>query len=193
MIVVNGCPKSGCHAVMALLDTVGLKRCPGTIIPMGDGVYVEGLPVMSTVGLRTLPDNVYVLAHVPAQYSLGGFRVITVFRDPRNVLVSYCRHRKRDDALDVGVPQALENFWGQSFVELYAGFLGWRGRSVVMRYEDMPAEVIGDGAGIYANHDQDWNTRTDAPSDWRDVWSDVAEEAWIAHGGPALLAQAGYS
>lgn len=176
---------------MALLDTMGLKRCPGTILPLGEGLCVRGVPVFSTVALQSVPDNVYILAHVPSRYSLKGFRVITVIRDPRAVLVSYCRHRRREDDLDVSIAQAIQDFWGAPFAETYTGYLGWHGRCVWLRYEDLDPNTIGEGKGIYPAG-TDFNTRTGSPSRWQDWWDDEAEAAWVAHGGPALLADAGY-
>lgn len=191
--MINGCPKSGTHAVMALFDTMGLKRFPGTILPLFDYCYVESMPHMSMAAMRSIPDNSYILAHVPAAFQLDGFRVITVFRDPRNVLVSYCRYRKRVEGLDASIPQALADFWGQPFVEVYAGYLGWRGKAVAIRYEDIPGSVAGDGSGIYQKHERDWNTRTGSPSRWQDIWTQEDEAAWVKHGGPELLAKAGYA
>lgn len=179
---------------MALLDTMGLKRCPGTILPMGDGLYVDVCPVFSLSAARLMPDNCYILAHVPARYQLDGFRIITVIRDPRNVLVSYVRHRNRVDGVKVTIQQALANFWDWGpFVELYRSFLGWIGRSIIIRYEDMPAKMIGNGSGIYRDHHKDWNTRTGKPSKWYGYWNDEVEAAWQKHDGPRLLSQAGYT
>lgn len=178
---------------MALLDTMGLKRVPGTILPLGDGLHVSSIPTMSIAALSHVPDNCYILAHAPAAFDLTGFRILTIFRDPRNVLVSYCRHRRREDGMIYGIPQALKDFWGCAFVEVYRSYLGWRGRSAVLRYEDLPPHVTGDGMGIYQHHDRDWNTRTGSPSAWGDVWDDACEHAWVAHGGPALLEETGYA
>lgn len=174
---------------------MGLRRVPGTILPMGDdAVYVNGLPVLSVDAARAIPDNCYLVGHVPAKYDLTGFRLIMVLRDPRNCLVSYIRHRKREDGLRVTVQQALDNYWDQGpFVEVYRSFLGWIGRAIVIRYEDMPPSQIGDGSGIYRDHDRDWNTRTGTPSQWSDIWTDKIEAAWQRHGGPQLLVQAGYA
>lgn len=178
---------------MALLDRMGLKRCPGTIYPIYDYLTVSGATNLNLAALRAVPDNVYTMAHVPARYELAGFRVITIFRDPRNCLVSYIRHRKREEGLDVTIPEALENYWDSGpFVAVYKSYLGWRGRSFVVRYEDLPADVAGDGSGIYAGHGRDWNTRTGVPSRWQDAWDEDAHAAWIRHGGLKLLADAGY-
>lgn len=171
---------------MAWLSRMGLARVPGTILP----THIVG--GSSLPELRKYPDSDFILAHVPAGYDLSGFVVATVFRDPRNVLVSYRRHRERE-GVAVSLCEALEDFWGAPFVPLYRDFLGWRGRSIAFRYEDMPPEQVGDGAGIYAEHDRDWNTRTGSPSDWPNVWDAETDKAWVAAGGPQLLADAGYA
>ena len=176
---------------MALLDTMGLRRHPGTILPGPDGPYIASMPNLEPASLRSVPDNVYILAHAPASIGLEGFKVLTIFRDPRNVVLSYIAHRFRAGYV-VGFAAALEDFWGHSFVETYRNYLGWRGRSVVIRYEDLPEHVIGDGSGIYRSHDLDWNTWTGKPSDWREIWDDTIESAWAAAGGNELLKEAGY-
>ena len=178
---------------MALLDTMGLRRLPGTILPLVSQLYVSGAPLMGLEAMRLIPDNCYILAHVPAGFTLDGFRVFTIKRDPRNVLVSYCRHRKREEAIELSLSAAMDDFWGQPFVPTYAGYLGWAGRSAMFRYEDLPAAVVGNGDGIYARQPKNWNTRTGRPSRWQDVWTDEIEAAWQAHGGPKLLEDAGYA
>jgi hypothetical protein len=173
---------------------MGLKRCPGTILGChSQPLHISGINYLPLEAARCMPDNVFILGHVSAAHELDGFRVVTIKRDPRNVLVSYCRHRKRVDGLDVSIPMALADFWGAPFVATYAGFLGWDGRSIVMRYEDMPSSVTGDGARIYEGQPKDWNTRTGSPSRWQELWDDHAEAAWQSHGGPELLEAAGYS
>lgn len=176
---------------MAFLDTMGLKRVPGTILPVSDYLDVSSVPGFNMDGLRAIPDNVFILAHVPARYDLSGFKVITVFRDPRNVLVSYIRHRKREDDLDVSIPQALKDFWGAPFVETYASYLGWASRCVRLRFEDLQPDTVGEGRGIYPKG-KDWNTRTGSPSHWEDWWDEEAQIAFIAHGGLELLKESGY-
>lgn len=112
LIVVNGCPKSGAHALMALLDTMSLRRHPGTILPGPGGPYIASMPNLEPSSLRSVPGNVYILAHLPASVRLEGFKVLTIFRDPRNVVLSYIAHRFREGYV-VGFATALEDFWGQ--------------------------------------------------------------------------------
>jgi hypothetical protein len=178
---------------MALLDTMGLKRYPGTLQTTSDFCYVEDMPMGTIDVIRSAPDNCYILGHVADSHAhfLHGFRVITVFRDPRNVLMSYCRHQKRN-GIDVTIRQALEDFWDFPFIEVYRSYLGWFGKSMVVRYEAMPDFVVGNGNGIYQGHEQDWNTRTGSPSSWQEVWTEEDEAVWIEYGGPKLLVEAGY-
>jgi hypothetical protein len=197
VIVVNGMAKSGTHAVMAWLSRMGLKRCPGVIAPDDGRLKVHGSGGLSVHTLSIVPDNTFIQAHVPASWALKRFSVVTIFRDPRNVLVSYVRHRLRWSGIELTLAGALGDFWGLSFVESYQSYLGWHGRSIVLRYEDLAADHVGEGSDIYAPDRPAWdqwigNTRTGSPSDWREHWDDEAEEAWRKAGGPELLVRAGY-
>ena len=199
MIVANGVPKSGTHCVMAWLHSMGLQRVPGLI----DGrnrkrrlrYYAPEFAgeVVSLAELREMPDTAFVHGHVHAAHKLDGFRVVNIFRDPRNVLVSYVRHQERVHSQRITVVDAINSFCGAPFVEAYRSFLGWRGRALCLRYEDFPPGFAGTGARLYAHAKHDHNTLTDSPSDWRGWWNRDIEHAWIAAGGPALLQEADYA
>jgi hypothetical protein len=109
--------------------------------------------------------------------------VVNVIREPRNVLVSYCRHRLAKDNLRLSLAEALRDYWGWGcFVEFYRLFLGWRGRATILRYEDLAeCSPLLDG------------TATGSPSRWQDVWDRAAEQEWRNRGGPRLLRDAGYA
>jgi hypothetical protein len=195
VVIVNGLMKSGTHAVMALLSGMGLMRVPGTIEGCGFGLRVVGNHGVNLSAPRMIPDNVFILGHIVSHHAerLEGFKVITVFRDPRNCLISYCRHRKRVDGLEVSTAEALASYWGTPFVPLYRAFLRWRSLSVVLRYEELPAAMIGDGEAIYTAAERHWNTRTGSPSDWTEDWGQGDHRAWREAGGPELLHEAGYA
>lgn len=199
MLLVNGCPKSGTHAVMSWLNRLGLSRHRGTVIERGGRLTTigleneEGAP-LSVHKLSGCPDTVFILSHVPSIYAkeLGKFAVITVFRDPRNVLVSYCRYKLALNGQTLTLIQAMEDFWGQPFVEAYRSYLGWRGKSVIMNYENLPSSKVGDGSELYDGELVDWNTRTGAPSKWWEWWDDQTEEVWCEAGGQNLVDAVGY-
>jgi hypothetical protein len=178
---------------------MGVKRCPGTLHHKNGVLSVEGFEVPLSA-ICDMPNTHMILAHVP--YSLAteaefsACMHICVFRDPRNVLSSHVRFRKRlegNGARDLSVAKSIENFWGQPFIPLYRSFLGWRGKATVLRYEDLPEEQCGRGELITSGHPQDWNTRTGSPSDWRKLWTSEDYAAWQHHGGAALLEESGYA
>jgi hypothetical protein len=187
MIIVNGCPKSGTHAVMSMLSKMGLSRVCPTVYSAAQARSFDALD-----------HTHYVAGHIPAPLSslgeeaLSGFLVFTIFRDPRNVLTSYCRFRKKIDDLDLSIANSLKDFWGHEFVPYYRSFLGWRepGRCIVLRYEDLPLHQMGDGSTLYS--DQKWNTYTGSPSNWEVMWSDADCDAFDRAGGRELVEEAGY-
>jgi hypothetical protein len=181
MIIVNGCPKSGTHAVMSMLSKMGLERhCPT--------MYSSA----AAKSFDKLSHKHYIAGHIPATENLSDFLVFTIFRDPRNVLTSYCRSRLKIDNLYLTISDALKDFWGHEFVPYYQSFLGWRepGRCIVLRYEDLPLHQMGDGSTLYS--DQKWNTYTGSPSNWEVMWSDADCDAFDRAGGRELVEEAGY-
>lgn len=200
MIIANGMAKSGTHALMAWLSRMGLKRCPGVLhANRDDNLSIKGARI-DIATLAIVPDSTFIQGHVPAAFDLSQFMVVTILRDPRNVLISYIRHRAQSwgGEKKFTIPEALADFWGKPFVETYEGFLGWQGRSIIVHYENLAPQHIGAGEDIYTPDRPQWdkwigNTRTGSPSDWSLVWDAEAEEAWRAAGGPDLLAQAGYA
>src|SRR5690348_13809355 len=128
MILANGCPKSGTHALLAWLERLGMKRSPGT-------VKVRDGQVCFPDEADHLADVIH--AHIPAGYDLGQHRSVTVLRDPRNVLVSYWRWASTLGLLTGGPVAALHDFFGKEFVPHYRGWLGWRGVCTIIRFEDL--------------------------------------------------------
>jgi hypothetical protein len=73
---------------------------------------VHGSGGLGLKSLACLPDNVFIQAHVPADFTLRGFCILTVFRDPRNVLVSYVRHQKRWGGRDLTLAGSARRLLG---------------------------------------------------------------------------------
>lgn len=180
---------------MAWLAMMGLRRVPGLL----DGMKRNRLllrptcaypEVASLEAAAALPHNHFVHGHVPADVPLpAGVKVVTILRHPRNVLVSYARWRGLDDPA-VGL---RGGFCRRRFVAVYRRFLGWRGRALVLRYEDMPRMFTAGAPDLYADAEEDHDTMMAVPSDWRDVWSPEMDAAWRQAGGPQLERDAGYA
>lgn len=216
MIVANGVPKSGTHALMALLAMQGGKRVPGILdgfrgpraLLMPTGAW----PAVPTLEQATaLPHDHFLHGHVPADVEVPpSVKVVTVLRHPRNVLVSYSRRfafnrmilkwiarRRRGMHTALGSPPTLQEilangFVDRPFVEVYRRFLGWRGRGLVVRYEDIPRDFTAGAPDLYAGAAEDHNTLTSEPTDWREVWTPDIDASWRAAGGYELEQDAGY-
>lgn len=196
MIVANGCPKSGTHALMAFLASLGLKRFPGLL----DGRMEKGLRLVPEYGsdgadtpllreAREMSDEWFIHGHVPAGVETRGWRFLTIFRDPRNVLLSWCRHHERVKGEPITPHEALISCHGAvPFVDLYRSFLGWRGRCLCLRYEDFPAGPEPYGVATPEISETWTGTRVD----WREEWDWELNKAWWQAGGNLLLAEAGY-
>ena len=182
---------------MAWLSRMGLKRHPGIIWAAGGEPQLTG-PMLDLDTIRLAPDNTFIQGHLPADTpALDRFLIVTVFRDPRNVLVSYVRQRRNIDRIHMTLPEAMQDFWGKPFVQAYRAYLDWRGRCIVLRYENLEPAHVGLGSGIYTPDRPDWdkwigNTRTGSPSYWQEHWTQDVVEAWAEAGGEELLEASGY-
>lgn len=198
MVIANGCPKSGTHALMEWLQRMGLKRAPGIVKaePGRSTLRVYGTPadpepVTAAEVLEGRPGW-FIHGHLQPVKDVGDATVITVVRDPRNVLVSYVRWWNSLNEKQTTLLETLGAFFDDSdypFLDIYRDFLGWAGRGPIMRYEHMPrVKLPGVYNGASANHST-WN---DEPSDWRSAWSDDIEREWLRRGGARALIEAGY-
>jgi hypothetical protein len=161
MILVNGIPKSGTHALLKAVQLLGIPD---------DAVRLEHLPF----GL--LPDGVN--------------KHIYIIRHPRNVLVSYCRWQNRPVAAGMLIG-FMRSFEGKSFADYWQTFSGWMTdpATFVVRYEALLANsaVIAKIAAYlgvpclvdaFANIPGLTPTWTGAPSDWSTVWNRDIDAEW---------------
>jgi len=107
------------------------------------------------------------------------------------MLVSFCRWWNQEPN-EANLIAALGHtpYGGEAFIPLYRSFLGWKGRAMVVRYEDIPR--TWSTANLYKNSDQDRSTWNPEPSDWKKVWTPGVEGAFRTEGGHVALMEAGY-
>lgn len=186
VVIANGFPKTGTHALKKAIELLGLTR-----------VQHMHQPHHRATGGKP--------------FKFDG-RMVIVYRHPRNVLVSTCRalgnatasgnliglirdHRSPFSPSDVG-----------SMARAYRAYLPWRDdkRCLVVRYEDL---VSSDASlrrmagylGVpflddaFANLPGLSPTWSGAPSRWQDHWSEAVEAVWIEAGMQALQEELGYA
>lgn len=113
--------------------------------------------------------------HVHLQFARwdGVTPVACIFRDPRDVLVSMCRHRG-DILMDHAIVARILDFYHGSLPAVYRSYLGyWTARSPfvsVRRFSDMTEDVPSP-------------TKTGRHSDWTEYWSDMIDRTWRDAGG----------
>lgn len=170
MVTTNGFPKSGNHALVKAVQLLGAP-CEVNHIPFGSEVKDK---------------------HV------------FIKRDPRNVLCSWLRFNGQPVTPGMLIT-SFRRFQDRSLVEEMAEFEGWLtdSNTLVVAYEDLissSAEMqrIADYLDTpYINGAFEalpGLTRTwfAEHSDYRAIWTPEVEAAWVAEGGPELLARWGY-
>lgn len=165
MIYCNGLPKTGTHLLMSHLDKMGLERVSDKTVK-GYGSTIRNLPKGR--------NNGYAHAHVAAHHGLPG-TVFTIFRHPRDTLISCARYR------DMPAIELLHKYYsGYPFVEIYRKFLPWMEKSdAVFWFEDM--QKTNDSLTYSGNL-----------TNWREWWDGELESEYIAHGGLKLEKRLGY-
>lgn len=200
MIVCNGCPKSGTHALMSLIAMTGASRLAGVL----DGRPANGpklvvRPTKADPCVDSLKVNLakphghYIHGHVPVHHwlDLTKAKVITIVRDPRNVLTSYLRAKKAD-LNPHNLKLALNDFYGEPFYSLYLSFLGWKNFGAIVRFENIPRDFAPPDP-VYREAKRDHSTKTQHAMDWSEWWCPETERLWNDAKGPALLKAAGYA
>ena len=173
--------KSGTHALMAHLEARGLRRHPGMVKSKGGKIVFRNPASAPVDGFD------FVHGHVPTKArkvaAAAGLEVVTILRDPRNVLVSYARafSHRLGGAPDLAA--AMDDFFGRRFVNVAMEYADWQDHCEIVRYEDIRPPVSK------TRMSQTW---TGAPSDWRACWTPEIDRKWTGCGGREIVARFGY-
>lgn len=198
MILVNGIPNSGAHAVMSLLASVGMERIPGILNgldpkhPPQIGATIADPEVDPLDVAEMQTDRYFLQGHVIHDHADSIYsKVIWVVRHPRNVIASAAR---RSTGFPYGdqLPYVISNFNRIGIVETYRAFMGWQGASMTMRYEDIAPDFTDPHPALYQDSPESLDTYTGSPSNWTDHWTKEADEWWAVAGGPELETELGY-
>ena len=228
MICCNGCPKSGLGLLMKLCGLSG-KRDSNLILeryPNHEHLHTMIL-IAGQQKFEITPDQAwypddrwFALCHASwPTPEIENERILTIFRDPRNALVSYARWHVQEGA----IPQeSIHDFMDLllrkgskdtgNWVDWQRSFLPWKNRAWT-RFEGLynreeitriarklgikmqqlqsktVLERLHDGEAGGHNHRSTWSGRH---SRWEEWWNPKMEEAWKTAGGPRLLEEMEY-
>lgn len=162
MIYANGLPKSGTHLLMTWLASTGHREIHGTVKGYGPELR----------GLRVGGKGDYIHAHVTSDHDLPG-RVITVFRNPRDTLVSYARWRPEPN-----ICKAIDNYLGnRPFVDMHRAFRGWT-RTETVTFDWLLKNCAKRQSATWSGNISQWGASP--------LWTKAVEEHYIAAGGGEL-------
>lgn len=217
MILCNGCSKSGTHFLTSLMLSMGKTQLGGTLIKRPK----KPLNVTSKKPLSSIfeaDDTQFIHSHLihraPLAEKLQGHKHLFIIRHPRNIAISWMRHRNKQDAAIVESAETLEmiirgGFFGHPVPDFIGYHLPWREEPGVccIRFEDLVARDedsltrIAQTVGAtpdpehYTRAFGDSSTWTGKVSDWSDspFWTEAVEKAWGEAGGPEIEKTAGYA
>jgi hypothetical protein len=171
-VITSGFPKHGNHALTKAVQLLGVNCSVNHI------EYVDGLP--------------------------EGEKHVFVTRDPRNAVISWLRFTGRPLTQGMFIT-ALGDLDGKPLIDAMAAYEGWltNPNTLVVRFEDLIAsdarmrsiasylgvQYLDDAFPALLGGTMTW---TGALSDYTTLWTPAIDAAWIAAGGPALLARWGY-
>ncbi len=218
MIICNGCSKTGTHFLTNIMNAAGFKQAPGTLICRKREAFETTSKVLSVANALHLDDSHFIHSHVihspVTAKALAPHRHFLMIRHPRNVAVSWLRHRTKNSPRHTPSPDLLcglikNGMFGLSIPQFYYRFIAWREEAGVkcLRFENLAArepETVGavfehagasfDAAAVEAAFGKGptFNAKF---SDWRDEtnWTGSVETAWVASGGDWLESALGYS
>ncbi len=149
---------------MSHLESMGLKRA-GDKTVKGYGLAVR---------YPDTADGDFVHAHVAGHHDING-TVFTIFRNPRDTLISCARYMGRSPM------DCLRKYYsGLPFVDIYCKFLPWLDRSdAVFWFEDMEKT-------------RQSITYSGSLTNWREWWDDELESEYVSQGGLKLERRLGY-
>ena len=213
MFIANGAPKTGTHYLCETLSRLGMSESlsPWYYKMYSDPKREKPLHQKDEQPLR--PDGWYFChKHLPHERKreAKGLPVITIFRHPRDTLISRTRYFKERDPIAHlrGDPEGI------TFANQYRQWVGWitdGGASFCVLFEQfalhdheallnlcqyVDIEPPRDPEAFFyqvENCNTIWNpTRTGSHSRWQSHWNSQLDAAWELYGGKQLEEELGY-
>lgn len=205
MIFCNGCSKTGTHIATNLCESIGRKKIDGTVVKRKPDSYFAMKGTANLERLFSFSNKNFVHSHIAyakqLEFTFASHKNLLTIRNPRDVAVSWMRHRTREDESLVESKELLirlisGGMFGTSVPEFYRGFLGWLDveNVYIIKFEDFIERKV-DLSGVtdylqaditcleYSGFLGGSVTYTGSYSNWRQWWDADVHKAWKAHGG----------
>ena len=217
MLICNGCSKTGTHILTTLAKEGGLNQLGGTLIKRRPNTELKVTSNRLLKEVLALDNQNFIHGHVAYKPFLegrlidSGHKMVHIVRNPRNVAISWMRHRNKQSpnfrVSEENLLKIIENkMFGMSVVEYYSGFTGWINSKLALNlkfeeiFEEKKKTVKSFSSYLQLDHKEiDMNkvfgrgsTFTGNWSDWKEWWSQDVEEAWIRSSGIELEEKLGY-
>jgi hypothetical protein len=223
MYIANGFAKTGTHFLCETLTQLGLQESLSpwrykTFLDKDDSEPLK--PKWSNKIEGPLEGNLYYNhKHLPYHMKdqMKGLPFITIFRNPRNVLVSHCRYFKssKQPQKGVNIRNMLYYMNGgenkKNFVELYREYMPWFddpdclcvhfetllnlcSLRKICKFIDIPIpeDLTKFQTKVFEDRSVHNPTFSGEWSKWKDVWTPTLEKEWIKLGGLELEDQLYY-
>lgn len=205
MIFCNGCSKTGTHVLTNICLSIDKHQIGGTVVKRKpkSKFIMKGKAKLER--LFSFSNQNFVHCHISysdqLELAMARHKHLLMIRNPRDVAISWMRHRIKEDETMVESKELLisliENgMFGSSVPDFYSGFLGWlEGHNVyVIKFEDVVDKNIDfSELAFYLKEDVDRfkyesilgnsATYTGSYSKWRDWWDSDVQRAWLKSGG----------
>lgn len=138
-------------------------------------------------------------------------KVVYVYRNPRNVLISalkYRNHQRRgaeDTITQDKLIDVFYDFFNNSLPSVYTGYMPWMSsKACIVRFEDLLSsknemDRIADYMGVQRTSDDAFKrlygespTWSGKLSEWKDHWGDSIDNIWNMEGMPEIEKSLGY-
>ena len=185
-ILVNGFPKSGCHALQKACELLGVPAI------VTHAPYVREF------------DKDHAETGLEAGNSLEKDKCILIKRHPKNILISWLRFNQKPTTPGMFI-SAFRKFDHDSLVNEMGEFERWLTdpNTLVVSYEDLTKDKGGMMAvssflkipyleGAFEHLEGMTKTYNKVHSDYRTMWTPDVENVWVSEGGRELMARWGY-
>lgn len=205
MIFCNGCSKTGTHILTNICRSLNKKQIGGTLVKRKpeSPIILKGTANIEKV--FSFGNTLYVHSHIAyadqLEFSFTKHKHLMTIRHPRNLAVSWMRHRLKQDSNLVASHELLASLisggmFGESIPQFYSNFFGWLNVSnihvikfeeFVSRQHDLSSTEhylkAKPGSLSYDTILGNSSTFTGSYSLWEDWWDSTVDSAWKKAGG----------